>query len=106
MLEYSEKRDYIRMNMACEMQLSDPVSGSSEKVHLEDLSATGMRFFIERPLEEGQTFDASITPCNDITPPMQAQIRVLRCSPFEARFDIAASIVEVAPADYPEAQAG
>lgn len=105
MLDYSEKRDYIRMTMACDMQLRYPDKGATEQVHLEDLSATGMRFYIDHELEPNSVLEATVTPCNDITPPMQAQITVLRCSPVDAdRFEIAASIDAFEPAQYAQAE--
>ena len=103
MLDYSEKRDYIRMTMACDMKIHVRDSGQTETVHLEDMSATGMRFITTAELAEGSTLDATITPCSDITPPMQAEINVLRCEPAEEHFAVVATISLVQPAEYPEA---
>ena len=103
MQDYSEKRDFIRMTVACDMQIRDRDSGHTETVRLEDLSATGMRFFTEHELAEGCALDATITPHSDITPPMQAEIRVLRCQESDSRLDIAATIAQIKPANYPEA---
>jgi len=106
MIDYSEKRDFIRMTMACEMQIHDRATAHTELVHLEDLSASGMRFFSSRELAEGQTLDVTISPARDITPPMQAQITVIRCqAEADGRFDVAAAISDILPADYAEAEA-
>lgn len=102
MLEYAEKRDFIRMTVACDMEIHHSDQRQSEMVKLEDLSATGMRFFADQALEAGQKLDVTIHPGSDITPPMQAQIAVIRCDAADNRFDIAASIENVAPAVYTE----
>ena len=104
MLEHTEKRDHFRMTMGCEIELHHPDTGTIETVILKDLSATGMRFLVDHQLHEGSAFDVHVTPANEITPPMQARITILRCTPTDdQRFDAAAAIDAVAPAAYPEA---
>ncbi len=105
MLEYLDKRDFKRMTVACDMQIHHRDSGLTEIVHLEDLSASGMRFFAARELAEGSALDATITPRHDVTPPMQAEITVVRCQQTDNRFDVAAAIRRIHPAEYPEAEA-
>ena len=104
MSEYTEKRDHFRMTMGCEIELRHGDKGTIETAMLVDLSATGMRFLIDSRLDEGTVLEVSLTPANDITPPMQARIEVLRCTPSDdQRFDVAAAIDAVEPAAYPEA---
>lgn len=105
MQDYSEKRDFIRMTMACEMQIRQPESGTTQTVHLEDLSATGMRFFTPDELIEGSLLEVSIIPQKDLTPPMQAEIEVIRCTRLDDTFEVAASIRHIDPVQYPEAEA-
>ena len=102
MMDYSEKRDYIRMTMACEMQIRNTDSNDAHTVTLEDLSATGMRFFSDQELREGQALAVTIRPGSGITPPMEAEIAVLRCQPLEDHFDVAATIHHIQPASYPD----
>ena len=105
MEDYTEKRDHFRMAMGCEIQLHHKGNKSSETVILEDLSAAGMRFFIDHQLDEGSKYEVTVTPTNDITPPMQAQITVLRCNlSDDQRYDVAATIDAIEPAAYPEAE--
>lgn len=107
MIDYTEKRDFIRMTMTCEMLLHHPQNGQPVTVQLQDLSATGMRFSTSRPLTSGETLNVTITPLRDITPPMQASISVLRCEPEDDGdgYTVAATIDHILPAVYPEAQA-
>lgn len=105
MLDYTEKRDHFRMTMGCKIQLHQPDKGTSETAILEDLSATGMRFFIDKQLDEGSVHEVTVTPTNDITPPLQAQITVLRCAPTnDQRFDVAATIDTVETARLTESE--
>jgi len=106
-LEHTEKRDHFRMTMGCEIKLHHPDTGTCETVILKDLSATGMRLLIDHELHEGSALEVNLTPANEITPPMQAKITVLRCSPTDdQRFDVAAAIDAVEPAACPEAGLG
>ena len=104
MLEYSEKRDFIRMNMACDMQLQH--QGQTETVRLLDLSASGMSFVCHSQLSAGERLQVTITPERDITPPMQAEIEILRCNAEGDQFSVAATIQQILPAQYAEAEAG
>ena len=108
MIDYAEKRDFIRMTMTCDMLLHRPQNDLPETVQLQDLSATGMRFRSKQPLTDGDACGVTITPQCDITPPMQATISVLRCKPEDdgESYAIAAAIQHILPAEYPEASAG
>jgi len=95
MLEYNEKRDYYRMNIDCEARLSQSGSGSTEIVQIADLSATGMRLISPSELAADEIYNITITPRTNITPPLNADIVVLRCDEKGGEFHIAATIKEI-----------
>ena len=100
MNDYSEKRDFIRMPMRCPIWIRDIASDTDETVELRDLSASGIRFFSARALEAGMHLQVTVRPAKSITPPLSAAVSVLRCEEIDDGFDIAASIVEIEPAEF------
>ncbi len=78
MLEYIEKRGFIRMEINCaakiEFQGIEPVEAV-----VKDLSATGMQIWVNSPIPEGCVGTVRIEPDNNLTPPLQADIEIIRC---------------------------
>ena len=103
MIDYAEKRNFIRMPVSCPIELL-PMDSAQESLEAEllDLSATGMRFVVQQPLATGDRLAVTVRPGNPITPPLEANVSVVRCTQFDRGFDVAASIDHVAPADYPD----
>ncbi|MBC8210895.1 MAG: PilZ domain-containing protein [Gammaproteobacteria bacterium] len=96
MIDYSEKRDFQRMQMDCSMQFS--VAGDEKKwqAHIINLSATGVLFIAEIALPEGSRASIYLSPVHTITPPLCADIEVIRCvAQAEQAFKIAAHIVNI-----------
>ncbi|MCB1722654.1 MAG: PilZ domain-containing protein [Chromatiaceae bacterium] len=102
MNDYAEKRNYIRMTADCPVSIRDFNATKDESAFLLDLSAGGVRFISRRALDQGARLQLMVRPSCDLTPPLEAEIAVVRCNEIEAGFDIAASIEMVAPAVYPE----
>jgi hypothetical protein len=100
MMDYSEKRDFIRMPIQCPATIRS--QRAEEPAALQDLSATGVRFISTQAFDAGERLQLTVAPPSPITPPLEAEIAVLRCRELEDGFDIAASIELVAPALYPE----
>jgi len=98
MIEYSEKRDFIRMPVHCPIAVREPDSQSEEIAELLDLSASGVRFVSRQSHDAGARLEMRVTPDHPITPPLEATISVIRCEEISNGFDIAASIEQVAPA--------
>lgn len=98
MIDYSEKRGYIRMPVQCPVTVHD---GRGDRMPAEtrllDLSASGMRFFCPQSVNEGDRLQITVSPENPITPPLEAEVAVVRCQQIDDGFDIAASIEEIAP---------
>jgi hypothetical protein len=80
MRSYAEKRDHYRMSVQCTIRLQAPGSGHYEEAELQDLSATGLRFLSQRDLEAGARFRVVVPSGSELTPPLVAEISVLRCS--------------------------
>ncbi len=98
MQEYSEKRDFPRMVLECPAQFrlegSDKVDGAIVK----NLSGGGVLLWIDQQVEPGNQLSIAITPENDITPSLHAQVEVIRCIPLEdeeSSFAAACTIVQV-----------
>jgi hypothetical protein len=102
MIDYSEKRDFIRMPVNRPVQVREPASGREETAELLDLSASGVRLRFGRALEAGARLELRIQPDRPITPPLEATLSVLRCDVIDDGYDIAATIEQVQPAIYAE----
>jgi hypothetical protein len=94
MQDYNEKRNYPRMAIDCPANFK-VVDGSGGGAIVKNLSGGGLLMFIDHEIEAGSEMQIEIKPVNDITPPMVADVRVLRCSPAEDRegeFSVACQI--------------
>lgn len=83
MLDYIEKRDYLRMEVDCAasilLQGLEPLSAI-----VKDLSATGILMWVDSPIPSGSLGTVSILPGKNITPPLTAEVEVIRCEPLAA----------------------
>ena len=93
MLEYDEKRNYIRMEMDCDIayRLVD-----SEELHLgrcSSISGAGISFMTDCYFDSGIAMEATIMPKNKITPPITTFIEVVRSTQqTDGSYEIAAAI--------------
>lgn len=101
MIDYAEKRDYQRMVIDCDVELHDVILGTRKIVKLADLSATGMLLLTDSALPEGGKYRVTVTPGCEITPPLEADIVVLRCDEQEERCHVAAAIKSIVDTHYP-----
>lgn len=79
MLEYSEKRHYPRMQIDCPASFQ-VIGGEGGGAIVKNLSGGGLLMWIDRLVEPETTVEIEIKPVNEITPPMVALVRVLRCT--------------------------
>jgi len=95
--EYDEKRDFIRISVDCEMQYSLAGSGQDEYGKVTNLSGRGMMFIANRSLQVDDRVEVRIRPENDITPPLHANVRVVRVNKqrHEDGYEIGAVIKEI-----------
>ena len=80
MLDYIEKRDYIRMEVDCPARLNFEGIEPMEAC-VKDLSATGLLIWLKIPVQAGSVGSVSLVPGKKITPPLNAEIEVIRCEP-------------------------
>jgi hypothetical protein len=82
MQEYDEKRGYPRMAIECPASF-EIVGEEGGGAIVKNLSGGGVLMWVERQLEPGVELTIEVRPISDITPPMCAVVRVLRCSPVD-----------------------
>ena len=86
------------------MQLDCPASfelladGTAGTAIVRNLSGGGTLLSLEQSLVAGQVLRLRIEPGHDVTPPMVAELRVLRCDPpseSDGRYVVAAEITRI-----------
>lgn len=91
-LDYSEKRDFFRMNLDSEMEYSVNDSGK-QCGHIKNLSGNGISFLAPQAFTPGTEVHVSIKPGNAITPPLNVTVEVTRCNDAgNKQFEIAGNI--------------
>lgn len=86
----SEKRDFIRMNIESEVSFNRPGSDETFQGKTVDLSATGLRFITEAPVQVGELLNITVKPGVSITPPLDITMAVVRVEKTEdGHYDVA-----------------
>jgi len=78
--DYSDKRNYPRMQVECPARFKI-AGGDGGGAVVKNLSGGGLLVWIDREIASGSLLTMEIRPINDITPPMVAEVRVLRSTP-------------------------
>lgn len=94
MRDYSEKRDFHRMQVNTEIEITD-ADGHQFRGVCRDLSGTGMQIAVDRPVAEGAELSALLPSPTDIFPAFETSIKVLRCAPDGEGFLLGTAITEV-----------
>lgn len=97
MQDYREKRNYPRMDIECPASFQI-VDGDGGGAIVKNLSGGGLLVWIDRDMAPGSLLRIQIKPVNDITPPMLAEVEVLRNTPLggtDGSFAIACQIRRV-----------
>lgn len=81
MQDYEEKRNYPRMAIECPASIEVVGSGTGGAI-VKNLSGGGVLMWLDQQLQPGSAVRIEIMPVNEITPPMQAELEVLRCTPL------------------------
>jgi hypothetical protein len=93
MMEYKEKRRFPRMKANCAMSFKRVASGNQAHALCVDISASGLMFEAEEPVELGRALEIRTFPGDRITPPITALVEVLRCTETgQGRYRIAGAI--------------
>lgn len=82
MQDYQEKRNYPRMHIECPASFH-VIGGEGGGAIVKNLSGGGLLMWIDHQIMPEAKLMLEVKPINDITPPMTAEVRVLRCSPVE-----------------------
>lgn len=80
MQDYNEKRNYPRMTIECPASFTIVGAGAGGAI-VRNLSGGGLLISIDHEIAQGSEMRIEIKPVNDITPPMVAEVQVLRCTP-------------------------
>jgi hypothetical protein len=82
MWDYQEKRDYPRMPIDCPASFQI-VGGMGGGALVKNLSGGGLLMWIDHDIAPGAPLRMQLKPVSDITPPMTADVEVLRCTPVD-----------------------
>jgi len=80
MQDYNEKRNYPRMAIECPASFQI-VGGEGGGAIVKNLSGGGLLMWIDRDIVADSEMKIEIKPVSDITPPMVAEVKVMRCMP-------------------------
>jgi len=94
MKDYSEKRDFHRMQVESAIEITDS-KGQTFKGTCRDLSATGMQLFVSTPVAIGEELTTVLHPSSDQFPPLETICEVIRCEPEGDGFLLGTNISEV-----------
>ena len=81
--DYSEKRNFIRMFIDAPIEYCASGSDNWQKGTGKDLSATGIAFIANEDYSEGDLIEVKLKPATDVTPPLEATVKVIRSEPYE-----------------------
>jgi hypothetical protein len=96
MLEYDEKRNYIRMEIDCEVTYRLADSDQLHHGRCSSISGAGVAFIADRAFEPGKAMEINVIPQNTVTPSMTAFIEVLRSTQqANGNYEIAATIKSI-----------
>ncbi len=83
MLDNSESRQFIRMDVSCAMTYKFPDSEQLLVGQCVNLSGSGILFTSEKAIDSGIALEVTIAPDNLLTPPMKAYVEVIRSKAIE-----------------------
>lgn len=97
MQDSRERRAYTRNDIDCPAQFRI-VDGDGGGAIVKNLSGGGVLLWVDRAIAPGATLRMEVKPLHDTTPPMVAEVRVLRSTPLgdeEGVFAVACQIHRV-----------
>ncbi|MDH5180751.1 MAG: PilZ domain-containing protein [Gammaproteobacteria bacterium] len=76
--DYDEKRDFIRVEVDCEIHYREVDSNENYVGRVKNLSGRGMMFISEFGIPPETVLEVKVAPQNDLTQPLHAEVRVVR----------------------------
>jgi hypothetical protein len=98
LLNYNEKRAFPRMNVDCPAKIRLHGDNSARGAIVKNLSGGGVLIWLDQQMQQGHIFDITVEPGTDLTPPLDARVKVTRCTRLaegEGSFAIACQIEQV-----------
>jgi PilZ domain len=96
MLEYDEKRNYIRMEIDCDVTYKLADSDEVYDGRCSSISGAGVSFIADRAFDVGKAMEISVIPNNTVTPSMTAFIEIIRSTQQDSgSYEIAATIKSI-----------
>lgn len=96
MLNYDEKRKYIRMEIDCDISYQFADSDQSGQGRCTSISGAGVSFITDRSIESGKAIEIYVSPKNNLTPSMTAFVEVIRSTLQDnGEYEIAATIKSI-----------
>ncbi len=95
MIDYAEKRDFLRMPIDCDLSFSKVGSSKQYQGSVINLSSKGILFTSTKKFDQGTVLEITLTPSNSATPPMETEAVVTRVSDNDVLFEIACTIREI-----------
>jgi hypothetical protein len=96
MLEYDEKRNYIRMDIDCDITYR--LADSDEVYHgrCSSISGAGVSFIADQSFDAGKAMEINVIPKTTVTPSMIAFIEVIRSTQLDdGNYEVAATIKSI-----------
>jgi len=82
--DYSEKRNFFRMNLECDAEYTINGSGNQKSGKVTNLSGDGISIIADQSVKPGTEVRVSIQPENNVTPSLEVVMEVLRCEEQDA----------------------
>ena len=95
MIDYAEKRDFLRMPIDCELSFVQAGNAERYEGNVINLSSKGILFTSSERFDEGTKLELLLTPSNSETPPMEASALVTRVTDYRPVFEIACGITDI-----------
>lgn len=101
MLEFTERREYFRINVDCEIDYRRLDGDAVQKARCTTLSGAGLSFITDEILEIDDKLEVIIQSQLPATPPLRAHIRVINVRGLsDLTFVISASMTVLHDDDY------
>ncbi|WP_344800123.1 PilZ domain-containing protein [Litoribacillus peritrichatus] len=93
--DYQEKRNFIRMQMDVAATITLKHEGALIKARCLDLSGNGMLIMSPEPVTEGSMFNIVISSTRPNLPPLEAEVKTMRCIEKDGQYEIGVIIEDI-----------